>query len=117
MEKGYDKIIVVLTRPYDYQKKALSDKKIKMISRRFEKYPNLIQAMKNRYRNYNETTELIKKLENEKKIFVIRPKENLDVKVVERNKDKLQKAYDMGIKEAEKNMENLKSYLMMKDGV
>ena len=111
MEKGYDKIVVVLTRPLNYQKNKLSDKKINMIHRKFQKYPNLINAMENRYQNYNETTELIKKLESENKIFVIRPQTSIDVKVIERDKNKLQNVYDMGIEEMKKNLRKLKEYL------
>ena len=111
MEKGYDKVVVVLTRPLNYQKNKLSDKKINMIHRKFQKYPNLINAMENRYQNYNETTELIKKLESENKIFVIRPQTSIDVKVIERDKNKLQNVYDMGIEEMKKNLRKLKEYL------
>ena len=108
---GYDKIIVVLTRPLDYRKEPLSDRKIKMINLRYKKYPQLIKTMKNRHLEYNRTIEKIIDLENKKEIFVIRPSESINVKVIERNPHNLQKVYDLGIKDAKKIMKDLKKYL------
>jgi predicted patatin/cPLA2 family phospholipase len=108
---GYDKIIVVLTRPDTYQKEELSDSSIKRINKKYKKYPKLISAMLKRPKMYNETTKYIKELENEGKIFVIRPSEPININVIERNKNNLQKVYDLGVKDANKKIKSLKEYL------
>ncbi|MBE6155301.1 MAG: patatin family protein [Firmicutes bacterium] len=108
---GYEKIIVVLTRPLDYRKEPLSERKIKLIQKRYKNYPNLVKAMKNRHVEYNKTIEKIMDMENKKKIFVIRPSEPINVKVIERNPDKLQEVYDLGTKDAKRIMKDLKKYL------
>lgn len=108
---GYDKIIVVLTRPIDYRKEPLSDRKMKLINMRYKKYPKLVNAMKNRHTDYNKTIEKIVDMERKKEIFVVRPSESINVKVIERNPDKLQEVYDLGIKDAKKIMKDLKKYL------
>ena len=114
LEQNYDKVIVVLTQPSDFVKKKISDKKIKLINIVYKKYPNLVKRMINRHNEYNETLELIKKLESEGKIFVIRPTKKLDIKLVERNPEKLESIYQIGIKDAKKQMKNLKKYLSKK---
>ena len=109
---GYDRIIVVLTRPIDYVKKPI--KLHKMLRFKYRKYPLLLDKMKNRYKEYNKTLELIKKLEQDNKIFVIRPNSNLDIRVIERNKEKMRKIYDLGISDCNKSLNDLKKYLQLK---
>ena len=108
---GYDKIIVVLTQPLSYRKKALSDSNIKMIKIKFKKYPNFINAMIERPKNYNKITEKIISLEKNNKIFVVRPSSKIDINIIERNSQKLQSVYDLGKKDASKIIKKLKTYL------
>ena len=108
---GYDKIVIILTQPLEFRKRELSLKKQKMINMRYKKYPNLIKRMQNRYKEYNEVVEKIIELEKDKKVFVIRPSKKLNIKRLERNKDKLQEIYDLGIEDANRIMKDLKKYL------
>ena len=110
-ELGYDKIIVVLTRPLSYRKEDLSIKTIKKINKRYKNYPNLIKAMINRPSKYNHILEEIIKMENNQEIFVIRPSDDINIKVIERNKNKLQEVYDLGINDAKKCINKLLKYL------
>lgn len=112
LELGCDKIIVVLTQPKKYKKKIISDKKIKMINIIFKKYPKLISRMLNRHNEYNECIKYINNLEKKNKVFVIRPSEKLDINLIERNPDKLEKIYQVGIKDMNKNIDDLKKYLV-----
>lgn len=108
---GYEKIIVVLTRPLDYRKEPMSEKLMKVLAAKYKKYPRFIEAMEKRYLRYNETVETIIDMENKKEIFVIRPSEAIQLKTVERNKEKLQAVYDLGVKDCKKQLEDLKQYL------
>ena len=108
MEMGCDKVIVVLTRPIEYRKKKRNSFLIKMF---YKKYPNLINTMVNRYKNYNNTVEEIIKLEEEGKIFVIRPSRLVDIKRVEKDPKKLQEMYDLGVSDTISRIEELKNYL------
>ncbi len=110
-EMGYDKLIVVLTRPIEYRKTPFSDKMIKLMSMKYKKYPKFVEAMKNRYINYNETVEKILELEEQGEIFVIRPSEPILVKTIERDADKLQYVYDLGVRVCKDRMSVLKEFL------
>lgn len=111
IELGYDKIIVVLTQPFEYRKKPLNQARLKLVKSKFRKYPNLINAMEERYNNYNSVIKKIIDLENKKEIFVIRPSKKIDIRVIERDKNKLQAVYDLGKNDAIKVIKELKKYL------
>lgn len=107
--QGASKIVAILTQPADYVKSK--NNLMPVIKLLYRKYPGLIKAMKERYINYNEETEYIKKLEKEGKIFVIRPSRKLDISRTENNPDILQRVYDIGVSDAEKILNSLISYL------
>lgn len=107
-ELGYDKIIVVLTRPLDYRKKK--PKEI-MANTYYRKYPNFAKTLNNRYKMYNETVEKIIDMENKKEIFVIRPSRFINVKRIEKNPERLQEMYDLGIEDCKNCLDKLKEYI------
>lgn len=107
-ELGYDKIIVVLTRPLDYRKKK--PKEI-MANTYYRKYPNFAKTLNNRYKMYNETVEKIIDMENKKEIFVIRPSRLINVKRIEKNPERLQEMYDLGIEDCKNCLDKLKEYI------
>ena len=108
MELGVDKIIVILTRPLNYRKKKSNSLIAKVF---YKKYPNLVSAINNRYKMYNETLDKIKKLESEEKIFVYRPSRFVNIKRVEKDTNKLQEMYDLGLEDFKSNMEKLNQFL------
>lgn len=105
---GYDKIIVVLTRPLNYRKKKPKEFIAKSY---YIKYPNFANTLNNRYKMYNETVEKIIDLENKKEIFVIRPSRLVKVKRIEKNPEKLQEMYDLGIEDCKQCLDNLRKYI------
>ena len=107
-ELGYDKIIVILTRPIEYRKKKSNERLTKI---KYSKYTNLVQTINNRYKRYNETVEKIIDMENKKEIFVIRPSKKISLKRIERDESKLQEMYDLGLKDCKNRLEDLKKYL------
>lgn len=70
---GYEKIVVVLTKNRGYRKEP-SRIFTKMAAYEYRKYPKLCQTIARRYVAYNRTMERLEKLEEEGKIFVIRPR-------------------------------------------
>ena len=108
MEMGYDKIIVILTKPKNYRKKKRAAWIAKLV---YGKYPKLVEAINTRYKQYNDTMEKLERLEEEGKIFVFRPSRKVNMSRVEKDPDKLQEMYDLGINDGEKLLDNLKSFL------
>ncbi|MCC5895540.1 MAG: patatin family protein [Alkalibacterium sp.] len=105
---GYDKRIVILTRPLDYRKTKPSSF---MIDRWYKKYPRFKKTLKNRYSNYNNTVEKITQDEQSGHSFVIRPSQTIQIGRLERDPDKLQAIYDLGVKDAIMRVSELKNYI------
>ena len=110
-EMGYDKVIVVLTRPLEYRKKPLHKAVSKLTKLRYRKYPAFVETMETRYQRYNQTVETIVEMEKKGEIFVVRPSEPILVKTIERNPEKLQQVYELGVKDCNSCMARLKEYL------
>lgn len=91
---GYDKNIVVLTQPEDYQKEKNS--LMPLIRKKYKKYPKLVEAAANRHLIYNETLSYIKEQEKQGKILVIRPKEKLQIGKIEKDPANIKKIYEQG---------------------
>jgi len=108
---GYDKIIVILTQPLNYRKKPYTGIAKLLIKLKYKKYPKLVAAILNRYKNYNDTLEKIIDLENKKEIFVIRPSHNLGISRLEKDENKLQEVYDLGVEDCNNALSKLKKYL------
>ncbi len=107
-ELGYDKIIVVLTRPLEYRKKKTNKLLVKL---KYGKYPNFVNTINNRYINYNNTVEKIIDKENKKEIFVIRPSKTIDISRLEKDPNKLQEMYDLGVNDCKNSLDKLKEYI------
>ena len=107
-ELAYEKIIVVLTRPIEYRKKKSNEQITKI---KYKKYPNLIHTINNRYKNYNNTVQKIIDMENKKEIFVIRPSRIIKIKRIERDSNKLQEMYDLGVEDCKSVLSDLRKYL------
>lgn len=107
-ELGFDKVIVVLTRPLDYRKKKTKEFLAKTY---YRKYPKFAKTLNNRYKMYNETVEKIIDMENKKEIFVIRPTRLVKVKRIEKDPNKLQEMYELGIEDAKNSLEKLNEYI------
>ena len=105
---GYDKIIVILTRTLDYRK----SKPMTWIAKWFYRlYPHFSDALNQRYAMYNRQFENVIKLAEKGDIFVIRPSVDLKIKRIEKDPNKLQAMYELGMKDMQLQWKNLLDYL------
>lgn len=105
---GFDKLIVILTRPIDYRKKPSSGRMYKLL---YKKYPNFVDVASKRYLHYNAAVEKIIDLEKAGELFVIRPSKTVKVARLEKNPDKFDEIYHLGLSDGEKRLDDLKKYL------
>lgn len=104
VSQGYERNVVVLTRNRGYRKEG---KDMKIPSFIYRKYPAMRQALGSRNSVYNDQLDLVERLEDEGKVFVIRPQEPIIVDRIEKDTNKLQALYEEGY-ECGKNIINLK---------
>lgn len=108
MQQGVDKTVVILTRDASYRKKPMNRF---MVGLYRKKYPKFAEGMAKRHSLYNRQVEELCRLEQEGKVFVIRPSAPIGISRTERDPDKLQAVYDLGRHDAAACMEKLKAYL------
>ena len=107
LETDCEKIIVVLTRTRGFRKKK-SHLPYKLC---YGKYPNFVETANNSYKEYNETMDLIEKYESENKIIVLRPSKLIKMQRVEKDTNKLQSIYDLGISDCMQKLDAIKEYI------
>jgi predicted patatin/cPLA2 family phospholipase len=107
-EQGYDKLVVVLTRDSNYRKKPISRR---MAQLRYRKYPAFAQAIATRHERYNAQVEQLLQWEADGRAFVIRPSCPIEIGRIEKDPDKLQAVYELGVRDAQTQLEALRDYL------
>ena len=110
---GFNRQIVVLTRPKGYRKKR--DKLMPIIRIKYRKYPKFIEACKRRYQVYNETVKRLEAAEKSGEIILIRPSRKIRIKRTEKNPKVVQAQYDLGRQDALKQLDAVREYLGLQD--
>lgn len=109
LERGLFKNVVILTRNVGYRK---APTRLNWFYRRlFKAKPKLIKMLKDRHITYNNTMNLIDRLEAQGKIFVIQPELPLLASRIEKDQYKLKELYMQGYRDAERKFEALKRFI------
>lgn len=94
LDQGYDKIVVLLTKPRDLIRESGSDEKLARLIRR--RYPKAAEALCKRAERYNEGVALAKQLEAEGRTLIVAPDDTCGVSTLTRDKDALDALYAKG---------------------
>jgi len=111
--EGYDKIVVVSTRPEGYKKQFVSWFIRTLYGIFYRKYPALRTALNNAPQAYNDIQNKINQLESNGQIFVIKPSRNIKIKHLERDARKLTDLYLLGRDDTLKALPRLREYIKM----
>jgi len=106
---GNSKNVIILTEDKTYKKDPL--KLQLLINLYYKKYPKVAQALNRRHLVYNRTLREIEELEKKDDVFVFRPSEVVVVDRLEKDLNKIDTLYKLGLKDAEENYERLISWL------
>ena len=108
LELGCDKVIIVLTRPMDYVR---NDHIAPLCRFAFPRHKALLRTIEQRNDQYNARIQQIRKLEQEGKVFVIRPSEDRPVGRLEKDPEKLKALHALGMQNAQKQWRGLEEYI------
>ncbi len=111
---GYDRQVVVLTRPKGYRKEP--EKLLPIIRKRYRKYPRFVEACEKRYLVYNETVDRLEEAAENGEIVLIRPSKGISIKRTEKNPEVLQAQYDLGRRDAKGQLAQVKEFLGRNEG-
>lgn len=107
-ERGCDKVVVILTRDKSYHKKPMSKLPLKLYEK---KRPALAEALRNRHLMYERELMELEELEKAGKAFIIRPQQPITIGRLEKDPEKIQGVYDMGIRDMEDYLPKLREFL------
>lgn len=110
IDRGYDKHVIVLTRPAGYYKAMDRQTKAAMQLLR-KKHPKLVDVMLKRFEHYNEAVALCEQLERDGKAFIFRPPYSIEG--MEKDVSKMRANYRLGLHEATMRMHDLKEFLQL----
>ncbi len=108
-EQGYRRNVIVLTQPKGYRKEPTSG--MAMMKIMLRKYPRITDAMAARHQMYNHQMEEIDGREASGESLVIRPPQSLQIGHTEKNPNELERVYQIGVREAEKRLDDIQSFL------
>ena len=112
MEKlDYDKIIVVETQPKNFIKEPLSKKEEKFVKFKYRNYKELVHTILTRHEDYNKQKEYVKELERKGEVFVIRPSTSVATSIKNKDPERYQEVYDLGVSDTKALLNDLKAYL------
>lgn len=108
-DTGAEKGVVILTQHKEYRKEKSSA--AKLVKLKYFKYPEFVKQMEERHINYNNTLDYISEMEEQGKLFVIRPPEKLQLGRIEKDKTVLTDVYNIGYNEGNKVMGKMVGFL------
>lgn len=107
--QGYERNIVILTRPLDYRKTPLSHSWFVKLALR--KYPAIYDCMKRRHEMYNAQMEYAISEAKKGNTLIIAPEEPLQIGRVEMKPEKLNLMHRLGVEACQKHLEEIKNFL------
>ena len=108
-QQGFERNVVILTQPADYQKKPLSYRWF--IRRNLRRYPNLIAAWERRHEMYNAELRYIAQQQTAGNTFVLCPNRILPVGRISHNRRLMRETYNLGRSLAEEQLPSLLQFL------
>lgn len=111
IENGFDKIIVVKTRPDEYRKKISENSNHTFTKLRYHSFPQFAEALSKSDENYNKQCDEIDTLRKQGRLYVISPSQPVTVGRLESDMEKLGELYYMGYNDAQRQIDNIRKYL------
>lgn len=109
LNNGHQKAVVILTRPKEYIKEPL--KFAPLFKWFYRKQPKVYEMLQSRADRYNESIRRLEQLEKENLIYVIRPKETLQISRLENKPHKTAQVYEAAMELARNKFPNLQDWL------
>jgi len=111
-EDGVDKVIAIVTREKGYRKQPSKAKVGKLI---YRGYPQVVNAVTNRSKHYNQEIAYMEKLAKQGKVFPIYPKEPIEMGRTERDREKLKQCYLDGYERAKELHEQIVAFAKLEE--
>lgn len=109
-QMGYERNVVILTRPRGYRKEA---SKITSLFRIFcRKYPKIAECMQRRHEAYNQQLDYLLEQEKAGNTMLIFPEKELKIGRTELNEEKMRTVYGQGIEQGKATVDCVKDFII-----
>lgn len=108
-KQGYERNLVILTQPADYQKRH--NRLMPLMRLALRGYPQMIHALDTRHQMYNEQLQYVMEEEKKGNTFVIRPPEKIMIGYVSHDEEEMQGVYQIGRRVGEKRLREIVEFL------
>lgn len=108
-QQGYERNLVILTQPADYQKRH--NRLMPILRLWLHRYPKMIEALDRRHEMYNQQLEYVREEERKGNTYVIRPPEKLVIGHISHDENEMQGVYQMGRRVGEGRLKDIVEFL------
>lgn len=108
-EQGYERNLVILTQPADYQKQH--NRLMPILRLWLHRYPKMIEALDKRHEMYNRQLEYVCEEERKGNTYVIRPPQKLVIGHISHDENEMQGVYQMGRRVGEGRLKDIVEFL------
>lgn len=108
-EQGYERNLVILTQPADYQKRH--NRLMPILRLWLHRYPKMIEALDKRHEMYNQQLEYVREEERKGNTYVIRPPQKLVIGHISHDENEMQGVYQMGRRVGEGRLKDIVEFL------
>ncbi len=108
-EQGYERNLVILTQPADYQKRH--NRLMPILRLWLHRYPKMIEALDKRHEMYNRQLEYVREEERKGNTYVIRPPQKLVIGHISHDENEMQGVYQMGRRVGEGRLKDIVEFL------
>ena len=108
-QQGYERNLVILTQPADYQKRH--NRLMPILRLWLHRYPKMIEALDKRHEMYNRQLEYVREEERKGNTYVIRPPEKLVIGHISHDENEMQGVYQMGRRVGEGRLKDIVEFL------
>ena len=108
-QQGYERNLVILTRPAGYRKQPVQA--LPLMRLLLRRYPAVAREMAVRQQRYNDTRARVEQLEARGVTLVLRPSRPLPIRRVEKDPHRLREAYAIGRADALARLEEIRRFL------
>ena len=108
-QQGYERNLVILTQPADYQKQH--NRLMPILRLWLHRYPKMIEALDKRHEMYNQQLEYVREEERKGNTYVIRPPQKLVIGHISHDENEMQGVYQMGRRVGEGRLKDIVEFL------
>lgn len=111
LKDDISKIVIIVTREKGYRKSAPGRLMKRLCRRQYRHQPKFLEDILNSYKHYNEQMDLMDRLADEGRIFVLYPSIPPQVKITTQDKKKLDELFLQACEDTKRQLEGLREYL------